>query len=104
MSERTAPKFSVGQPVAVMTSLLEVVIPMTTVTTVEWIEDEVVRNPVTGELRRVKSVWAYTVADAPRFGASLRETRFRESCLRPIDPDPGKEYMTDKSNELEPHQ
>lgn len=87
------PKFSVGQRVAVCTSTLGTVIPVTTVVSSRLLPaGSRYQNIDTWQVGVLgKDTWAYTVADAPH------QHEFAEWCLRPLNDD---DY-TESTDELE---
>ena len=85
----TEPKFAVGQHVAVCTSALDLVIPMTTIIRTRYFPSGMHIDPV-DELRKpISATWVYKVADDREWIA--------EWCLRPIDPD--TEYLPEQEAE-----
>jgi hypothetical protein len=94
------PKFQVGDRVAVCTSNLAVVIPITAVTEREYQDRGYWRDPVQGGLREFSAGWAYCIEACPR-DSQGRRTWFAEWTLRPIQPDEYTE-RSEQEKELSP--
>lgn len=83
--QNSAPKFSVGQKVAVCTSDLSVVIPETFVVAYSFLPKRLARD-ISGEVRPFREGWYYKVRDAPLSLDGL-PVSFFEPCLREVDDD-----------------